>query len=70
MVKYLLSVEYQDGRLSEDWELITTRKAEAKRVAKGLFADGVKCVDLYAYSKQYGTSYQGTAYSVEDVKKW
>lgn len=69
-MKYMISAEYKDGRLSDGWEFQTTRKAEAKQVARGLFAESAVTVDLYAYSKEYGTSYQGTAYCVDDVKKW
>lgn len=65
MAKYFISVPEADG-----WRYETTRKAEAKKYAIELFNEGCEYVDFYAYSKEYGTSYQVTAYSVEDVKKW
>ena len=65
MVKYFISVPEADG-----WRYKTTRKAEAKKYAIELLNEGCEYVDFYAYSKQYGPSYQGTAYSVEDVTKW
>ena len=65
MVKYFISVPESDG-----WGYSTTRKAEAKKYAVELLNEGCEYVDFYAYSKQYGISYQGSAYSVEDVKKW
>lgn len=74
VVKYMLSVDYYDFcRLydEEEWDLVTFKKSEAKKFARQLFREGVDCeVSLYVQAKEQGTSFQGTAYSVEDVKKW
>lgn len=71
MVKYFLEVEYKDGRMSEGWEFKTTRKAEAKKRAKELLtSENASAVSLYACSKEFGTSFQGVAYSVEEVANW
>lgn len=71
MVKYFLEVEYKDGRVSEGWSFKTTRKAEAKKKAKELFtSENAASVSLYAHSKDFGLSFQGTAYSVEELVKW